>query len=380
MKKKEYYVYGLIDPRDDEYFYIGKGKGKRFSSHLKPKRLDFNYAKLDRIKEIHKSGLEVKIEVLFPNLDEYSAFELEKIVIYRLGRAVFSEGILTNLTPGGKWKPGDRVFYPKDFKPDFDINKLDFVSQQKFIEIPNLSEFKYLKTDSNEQSLYKFDTNGSFEKELSLNELFCDGIKDYKTKLLKVLRDNNLPIYSRWIYSKNKYNSLYVSENIPFAEFDVIDQDFNRDFDIKFKNQDKFKSECIIDGILRLEVERDKDIVKLQSFYPSGSKKSYRKVKKGKPFQLACEWFENGHLSVKVEFLDGYKNYIRTAYYEKNGKEHIRISRIDGKKTYDGWFENGQREVEYVESIGYIYYNEDGKKIRLVENGGKTTIYNKELS
>ena len=235
MKKKEYYVYGLIDPRDDEYFYIGKGKGKRFSSHLKPKRLDFNYAKLDRIKEIHKSGLEVKIEVLFPNLDEYSAFELEKIVIYRLGRAVFSEGILTNLTPGGKWKPGDRVFYPKDFKPDFDINKLDFVSQQKFIEIPNLSEFKYLKTDSNEQSLYKFDTNGSFEKELSLNELFCDGIKDYKTKLLKVLRDNNLPIYSRWIYSKNKYNSLYVSENIPFAEFDVIDQDFNRDFDIKFK-------------------------------------------------------------------------------------------------------------------------------------------------
>ena len=376
MNKKEYYVYGLIDPRNNKYFYIGKGKGKRFVSHLKPKRLDFNYAKLEKIKEIQKSGLEVKIEILFPNLDEDTAFELEKIVIYKLGRAVFAEGILTNLNPGGKWKPGDTVFYPKDFDPNFDINKLDFVSREKFNEIPKLSEFNYLNTANKEQLLYKFDANGNFEKEISLNEIFSDGIKGYEIGLIKAVRENTLPIYSRWIYSKNNFDSLYISENIPFAEFDVIDQDFNRDFDVKFRNQEKFKSKCIIDRTLRLEVEKDKDVVQLQSFYPSGNKKSFKKAKDGKPFELTCEWFENGHLSIKNELLDGYSNYIRTTYYEDNGNDYIRISRIDGNKTYDRWFKNGQREVEYLENIGYVYYNEKGEKVRLVEDGGKTTIYN----
>lgn len=30
-----FYVYGLIDPRDDKIFYIGKGKNNRKDSHLK---------------------------------------------------------------------------------------------------------------------------------------------------------------------------------------------------------------------------------------------------------------------------------------------------------------------------------------------------------
>ena len=29
----EYYVYGLIDPRNDSIFYVGKGKGKRYLDH-----------------------------------------------------------------------------------------------------------------------------------------------------------------------------------------------------------------------------------------------------------------------------------------------------------------------------------------------------------
>ena len=70
-------------------------------------------------------------------------------------------------------------------------------------------------------------------------------------------------------------------------------------------------------------------------------------------------------MSVKEELQDGYKNYARTTYFE-NGNDHIRISRYDGKKTYDRWFESGKREVEFIEDVGYIYYNEDGEKIRTV--------------
>lgn len=33
MHKKQYYVYQLIDPRDNKPFYIGKGKGSRMFAH-----------------------------------------------------------------------------------------------------------------------------------------------------------------------------------------------------------------------------------------------------------------------------------------------------------------------------------------------------------
>ena len=365
VNQKNYYVYGLIDPRDKQYFYIGKGKGKRFSSHLKPKRFDFNTVKLERIKSIQKDGLNVEFEILFPNLDEETAFELERIVIYKLGREVFNEGILTNLNPGGKWKPKDSVFYSKDFEPKFELDKLDFVSQQKFLEIPSISRFNYLNTTNNEQNIYKYNSNGDFENKQSLNELFNDGVKGQGILILKAIRQNELPIYSRWIYSKYFFQKLYVSDKIPFAEFDIIDEQFNRDFDRKYGDSESFKMENIVDGILRMSIERDKNIICMTSYYPSGNKKSFKKTKEGKPFELACEWYENGNLSVKEELKDAYYEYARTTYYE-NGQEHIRISNYDGKKTYDRWFESGIREVEFMENVGYVYYNEQGEKIRTV--------------
>lgn len=362
LNKKEYYVYGLIDPRDNQYFYIGKGKGKRYLSHLKPKKFDFNYAKLERIKSIQNSGLDIKIEVLFPNLDEETAFELERLIIYKLGREVLNEGILTNLNPGGKWKPKDSVFYPKDFKPEFNLNILDFVSQQKFKEIATISQFNYLNTHNEEQNIYIYDTDGSYNRVETLDEFFSDGIKERGIEIFKTLRENNLPIYSNWIYSKQFFEKLYVSDKIPFTQFDVIDEQFNRDFDKEFEKSKKINLECRVNGILRMSVERNKKIISLTSYYPSGNKKSFKKTKKGKPFKLACEWYENGNLSVKEELKNGYSEYARTTYYE-NGKEYIRISNYDNKKTYRRWFENGILEVEYDGESDYIYYNEKGQKI-----------------
>jgi len=366
LEKKEFYVYGLIDPRDNQYFYIGKGKGKRFSSHLKPKRLDFNYAKLDRIKAIQKSGLEVKIEIIFPNLDEETAFELEKIVVYKLGREVLNEGILTNLNPGGKWKPKDPVFYSENFEPCFDLEKLDFVSKQKYLEIPTISKFNYLNTDNGEQYIYRYDSDGSFKAKESLNEFFSDGIKGKGIEIVKALRENSLPIYTNWILSKYFFDKLYVSDKIPFAHYDIIDEKINREFDSNFDKNEKFELESILDEVLRMKIKRNENVVSLTSYYPSGAKKSYKKTKDGSPFELACEWYENGNLSVKEELKKGYSEYIRTTYF-KNGNEYIKISRLNGKKTYDRWFENGNKEVEFDENVGYIYYNEQGEKIRIEE-------------
>jgi hypothetical protein len=52
---KRFYVYALVDPRDDAMFYIGKGTGKRKSAHtelVRKGRWDSNGVKCERIEAI----------------------------------------------------------------------------------------------------------------------------------------------------------------------------------------------------------------------------------------------------------------------------------------------------------------------------------------
>ena len=56
-KRLNWYVYRLIDPRNGETFYVGKGRGNRIFAHVKDalslaKDEKENDLKLQRIKEI----------------------------------------------------------------------------------------------------------------------------------------------------------------------------------------------------------------------------------------------------------------------------------------------------------------------------------------
>ena len=91
-EKIEYYVYRLIDPRNGQTFYVGKGKGNRVFAHVHDalKLYDgVNYqdeeddisTKIKLIREIHSAGLEVIHVIQRWGLSEKTAFEVESAII-----------------------------------------------------------------------------------------------------------------------------------------------------------------------------------------------------------------------------------------------------------------------------------------------------------
>jgi hypothetical protein len=82
--KLKTYVYRLIDPRNGETFYVGKGKGNRVFSHIRAEEgLDGDEIdnKLKRIRQIRLAGFEVSHVIHRHGMDDKTAFEVEAAVI-----------------------------------------------------------------------------------------------------------------------------------------------------------------------------------------------------------------------------------------------------------------------------------------------------------
>ncbi len=77
------YVYRLIDPRNGETFYVGKGKGNRLFQHIKCalKTDDSVESKLSTIREILAAGLDVIHVIHRHGMTEESSLEVEAALI-----------------------------------------------------------------------------------------------------------------------------------------------------------------------------------------------------------------------------------------------------------------------------------------------------------
>lgn len=96
-----FYCYLLVDPRNGQVFYVGKGVRNRLTAHARLARLGVvdNAPKCRRIAEIHEAGLEVEAVVLAGGLGEVEALGVEREVIAALrdtGIASISGGNCTN--------------------------------------------------------------------------------------------------------------------------------------------------------------------------------------------------------------------------------------------------------------------------------------------
>lgn len=96
----DYYVYGLIDPRSGQIFYIGKGTGNRvfmheFESINNP---DSDNLKLKTIADIKSAGMQVKKIIINTNLSENEAFAAEAALINAFN--YINHAGLTNIVAG----------------------------------------------------------------------------------------------------------------------------------------------------------------------------------------------------------------------------------------------------------------------------------------
>lgn len=135
---EEYYVYAYLDPGKMgmfeygefsfgyEPFYIGKGKGKRCHNGLNDKK---NKIKKSKIEKIYLSSQEPIIVKIKSGLNENEAFELEILLVERIGRIVLKNGPLANMIDGGKGTPGR-----KDTKEDL-VRKENFKHSEEWKKI-----------------------------------------------------------------------------------------------------------------------------------------------------------------------------------------------------------------------------------------------------
>jgi len=80
IPKLKTYVYRLIDPRNGETFYVGKGQGNRVFAHIRDELSqdgDELSDKLKRIREVRLAGFEVAHVIHRHGMDDATAFEVE---------------------------------------------------------------------------------------------------------------------------------------------------------------------------------------------------------------------------------------------------------------------------------------------------------------
>ena len=205
-----FYVYALIDPRDEKIFYIGKGTGDRVFSHEaeSAKVPNSERAKLRKIKEIENSGFAVKRVIVNWGLTEDEAFA--------------SEASLINLN---KYIP--------------DIQLTNEVSGHHVHEALSVEDFELqygaipLKQEDIKHSILVIKINKLYRRNMTEDELY-DVVRGYWNASLRSIETRKVEyvfgVYNGLIvavYKPDEWHHIY--ENIDAPQHDILtEEDYER--------------------------------------------------------------------------------------------------------------------------------------------------------
>lgn len=419
----DYYVYALIDPRNNQEFYIGKGKGNRYKSHLNTVFNDAidNIHKHLRIKDIQNQDLEVITEIIANNLNEETAFKLEEIIIYKLGREVLAEGKLLNYMRGGNRTKNESIFY--DDKPNLkiDLSALNKASQKKISSFKKVSKIIYLNEVQHQFKIHTYDKAGIL---LSIDSIKCFFNKNRNLELFPCLIIEDFPILKLdLIYSKFPLQNFYFSNNINYtinkscilSEF-LFDSGFLRELDKNIESNKNFEMDLRSGNTIRLSASYENETLVLTTYYRNGSKKESKKLitnfdlENEKALAESEYWNDQQYLIKENKFDEngnnvGYKRYddfgklksleirennqsivetyhangnleerrilpnewsygfANIEYYYYCGQLKIKYGNNANGVFYEKYYQNSILDEKLIPNIGYVKFNKNGKKI-----------------
>ena len=129
-----FYVYSLIDPRNNKIFYIGKGSGNRVFQHCEAAlQEDEESLKLNLIRDIIASGSKVEHFILRHKLSKKEAFQIESVLIDFLTYPKFNtEQVLTNIARGyHQWDEGIKTV--DEIRAIYDCEKIEVNSKNHLL-------------------------------------------------------------------------------------------------------------------------------------------------------------------------------------------------------------------------------------------------------
>jgi antitoxin component YwqK of YwqJK toxin-antitoxin module len=365
----QFYVYGLVDPRTNSIFYIGKGKGKRVFQHATEKEeIHTNTEKLKIIIEIKRAGLEVGHTIIAENLSEGAALLLERFLIYRIGRSIFDEGYLTNIVPGGLWHKEAPLFIKKESLPSIETIHSRYPELIPILEqYPQVAKkFTGLRCPSNsdDENLYVFDATGKKLNVWDINYFIQIFGLGHALDLINVLKDTSAPVYA-WnrVWSKSNYELVEDTSRIPFEDFDILDLYFVGNVNKALVERKKISLNCYYTNEKKLgEVYISNNALKisLTYYYLNGNKKHLTNYYEQKLNGKCLSWHPNGQLKEEIEYNQN-KRLSKQCFYPSGNIELIENYNEDGTgRSVRTWYDSGQASYESNEDGTSFNYSETG--------------------
>lgn len=187
-----FYVYCLMDPRNGECFYVGKGKGNRIFKHKQDAQKQLLYEdifreenkdnlKFNRINEICSNDLNVLGYIVSYGLTESEAFSAENVLINFLN--LTNKTTLTNMINGH----GSKAYLVEDLENEFgydSINLENINTNELILAVKIRDAFRLDKDESKEYPIKESKRDRSNLKSRTLGSWIIGKDKIHKIKYI----------------------------------------------------------------------------------------------------------------------------------------------------------------------------------------------------